>query len=302
MNQDDVELFLTLVKTKNITKTAESLFISQPTVSHRLQQLENELGVVLINRKKGYKQIELTQKGEEFVPLAERWLALMSETQLLRDQNNKMHLSIGCTDTLNSTIFKGLYQRIIEERMPLDLLISTQYSYVLYENLQDHLIDLGYVFFHLRYKNIITKPILHEKMYLVQEARGAVRKNRVFLSDLDPEKEIYFKWETNFTIWHDQMVTKGKNKSLEADIFTLLAAFLQEPGRWTFAPRSIVDELARHQDIYVCEIEDSPKPPERVTYMITNSQTSEVRQKAISLFEDRMMKYFRELGYEDALF
>ena len=64
MNISEIETFLMIVKTKNITKTAENLFLSQPTVSHRLKSLEEELGVKLIARKKGHKQIELTSQGD----------------------------------------------------------------------------------------------------------------------------------------------------------------------------------------------------------------------------------------------
>ena len=53
MNLADIETFLMIVKTKNITKTADNLFLSQPTVSHRLKLLEEELKVKLITRKKG---------------------------------------------------------------------------------------------------------------------------------------------------------------------------------------------------------------------------------------------------------
>ena len=48
MNLTDIETFLTLVETRNITKTAESLFVTQPTVSRRLQNLEEEVGIELI--------------------------------------------------------------------------------------------------------------------------------------------------------------------------------------------------------------------------------------------------------------
>ena len=84
MNLAEVETFLMIVKTKNITKTAENLFLSQPTVSHRLKNLEEELQIRLITRKKGYKSIELTEKGEEFIPIAERWISLWREMQMLR--------------------------------------------------------------------------------------------------------------------------------------------------------------------------------------------------------------------------
>ena len=69
MNLAEIETFLMIVKTKNITKTAENLFLSQPTVSHRLKSLEEELDVKLIARKKGYKQIEITTQGEAFIPI-----------------------------------------------------------------------------------------------------------------------------------------------------------------------------------------------------------------------------------------
>ena len=58
MNQAEIETFLMIVKTKNITKTAENLFLSQPTVSHRLKLLEDELNVKLLNfagRRPGLK-------------------------------------------------------------------------------------------------------------------------------------------------------------------------------------------------------------------------------------------------------
>lgn len=79
MNLAEIETFLTIVNTKSITKTADLLFLSQPTVSHRLTSLENELDFLVI-RNKGHKQVELTPKGMDFIILAERWMSLWKET------------------------------------------------------------------------------------------------------------------------------------------------------------------------------------------------------------------------------
>ncbi|MFQ9649995.1 MAG: LysR family transcriptional regulator [Enterocloster sp.] len=83
MDLSEIETFLTIVNTKSITKTADILFLSQPTVSHRLKSLEKELGFPLIVRKKGFKDVELTSKGSEFVSIAERYISLWKETQVL---------------------------------------------------------------------------------------------------------------------------------------------------------------------------------------------------------------------------
>lgn len=54
MNLKDAQIILSLNETKNITKTAERLFITQPALSKRIQNLEHDLGApVLLRHQKG---------------------------------------------------------------------------------------------------------------------------------------------------------------------------------------------------------------------------------------------------------
>lgn len=299
MNQIDIETFLMLVRTKNITKTAENLFVSQPTVSHRLKLLEDELQVSLLVRKKGYKKVELTPKGEEFLPIAERWLSLMKETMMLQNSGEEMYLSIGCTDTLHSCIFKDLYRTILNnQELSLKLNISTHYSQNIYELLETRTLDVGFVYHHLHYKNIISEPIFREKMYIVQESEGAIRKNRVHLEELDPTLEVSFMWETNYQIWHEQTIAKGKRNALEVDIYSLLAEFLRDTGRWAIAPVTVVNRLKSEQDVFVSEIIAKRQPPERITYMIRNKDMSEPKLRTLDVFEKQIQQYFMDSGLD----
>lgn len=84
MHYKDIEIFLELVRTRNITKTAEYLYLSQSTISSRLKNLEDEMGCQLIVRAKGRRMIQLTRQGEQFIPVAERWRNLFEETELMR--------------------------------------------------------------------------------------------------------------------------------------------------------------------------------------------------------------------------
>lgn len=299
MNQADIETFLTLVKTRNITKTAESLFVSQPTVSHRLKLLEEELGVPLLLRKKGYKKVELTPKGEEFIPIAQRWLSLMKETMLLKNAGEEMYLSVASTDTLNSCIFKDLYRSILKDtQLNLKLNISTHYSYEIYELMEKHTVDVGFVYHRLHYKNIIAEPVLREKMYVVQEWNGAIRKNQVSVDELDPKKEVAFLWENNYQIWHDQMISKGKINSLEVDIYSLFSEFLRDEGRWAIAPVTVVNRLQREQKVFVSEIASRVKPPERITYILRHKDMSEAKIHTLEIFEQRIQQYFIDSGLD----
>ncbi len=300
MNLAEIETFLMIVKTKNITKTAENLFVSQPTVSHRLKLLEEELDVQLITRKKGYKQIELTAQGEDFIPIAERWISIWQEMQGLKDKQQKLYLTLACTDTLNSAILFDLYRNILEENeQRLNLRIKTHYSQEVYNSLENHDSDLGFVYHHLHFKNIVAEPILKEKMYIIQSANAALKKPLIHTDELDPDKEVYVSWEANYQIWHDQWVSKGARPRIQVDTFELLFHLLSQDNRWAIAPISVVDRIRQLKLVYISEIANAVQPPQRVTYKIKHKYPNEATLKAVQVFEEKLHKYLseKEWGY-----
>lgn len=71
-----VEDFLDLCKTGNFSETAENRFVTQPTLSRRIKQLEDWLGATLILRQ--IRPVQLTEEGSAFFPIAQEmhhWVA-----------------------------------------------------------------------------------------------------------------------------------------------------------------------------------------------------------------------------------
>lgn len=90
--------FLMVVNERNISKAAEQLHVSQPTISRQLKDLEDELGVSLFVR--GSRRIDLTEAGEYFadqarqiVLLADKTVANVNQTQALSGR-----ILIGCAE------------------------------------------------------------------------------------------------------------------------------------------------------------------------------------------------------------
>src|SRR5215469_5134320 len=73
--QKQMRAFVYTVKLGTLTRAAEALYLSQPTVSLQLQALERELGVNLLERRR--RRINLTDAGEALYelarPLVEGW-------------------------------------------------------------------------------------------------------------------------------------------------------------------------------------------------------------------------------------
>ena len=62
MNTGRRYFFLTIAETRNITRAAERLMVSQPSLTQYLNKLEGDLGVKLIDRQ--YTPLRLTEAGE----------------------------------------------------------------------------------------------------------------------------------------------------------------------------------------------------------------------------------------------
>ena len=71
--------FLALAREGSITKAADVLHITQPTLSRQLSQLEEETGVVLFER--GNRSIRLTGEGLLLQRRAEEILQLVHTTE-----------------------------------------------------------------------------------------------------------------------------------------------------------------------------------------------------------------------------
>ena len=74
-----LKYFLTVAQTNNITKAAEQLHITQPTLSRQIMDLETELDIKLFNREK--RRLQLTKAGILFQQRATTMLQLLDQTE-----------------------------------------------------------------------------------------------------------------------------------------------------------------------------------------------------------------------------
>ncbi|WP_411681833.1 LysR family transcriptional regulator [Clostridium thailandense] len=183
--------FITIVEVVSLTKAAETLYLTQSTVSHRLKALEQELNTILIERKKGHQVISLTPKGEEFISIAERWLALWKDKCMLQNTESRLSLSIGCVDSLNTYIFPTLYKQILNHEISIDLQVRTHQSGEIYNLLDTREIDVVFVLRQIIHKNIIIEPVLNERMVLIRRTAEDDFKQEFHPNELNSKNEFF---------------------------------------------------------------------------------------------------------------
>lgn len=104
---------------KSFTKAAEKLFVSQPTLSRQIQELESELGVSLFIRES--HSVSLTSAGLKFLPKATDILKKVQSLSHMFDDNKTIMqttvLKIGYLPNFNMGKMYEILKRF-EESFP----------------------------------------------------------------------------------------------------------------------------------------------------------------------------------------
>ena len=104
MNERDFELLSALNQTKNITRAADLLYITQSALSKRINALEEELGTTLMLRSR--QGIHFTPEGEEVL---ERTQAAAEQLAMMRRNLDQSKSYISGTLNAGISINYGLY-------------------------------------------------------------------------------------------------------------------------------------------------------------------------------------------------
>lgn len=258
MTLELVETFLTILKYRNISAAAQRLYTSQSTVSHRLQLLEQEVGVPLFTRHKGHRIVELTPGGEEFLPIAERWMSVFRDTGNIKNQTLRHTLHVGAVDMINTYTFVPLYQQQLLNAPHIHLTVRTYHSGELYSLLENRAIDIGFVYSQRHFPHILSTPLYREQMVVLCH-KGSVYHPGLHVQELPPELEIYLRWSDEYELWHDRWWPAGKSL-LTVGTGAQLPLYLDEPGRWAIAPASVYAALRNSEAITCYDLLEGPPP------------------------------------------
>lgn len=107
-----LKYFLTVANTNNITKAAQQLHITQPTLSRQIMELEKELDVTLFNRNK--RRMQLTSTGVMFQQRVTTLLQLLNQTKSeLHQLTDELtgSINLGCVVSSVSPFIMQLVQQ-----------------------------------------------------------------------------------------------------------------------------------------------------------------------------------------------
>ncbi|OMD79147.1 LysR family transcriptional regulator [Paenibacillus odorifer] len=192
MNIENIEAFVYINHYGSFNKAAEVLYISQPTVTARIQSLERELDCKVFDRLG--KQINLTDKGKQFLPYAQQILQIYQngKYQVQAKGHIPNELRIGSTVSVSNYLMPHLMLHLKLRYPHITIKLMTASTEVLTEKLKSKELDLAFI---RKVVNpaIQTFPFCEDPISLyVHEGHRFAEAQRASLEDIRQETLVFF--------------------------------------------------------------------------------------------------------------
>lgn len=165
MDFKQLQSFVTVVQQKSFTKAAEVLYLSQPTISTHIYQLEDELQTKLILRTT--KSIEITVKGQELYDYALNILELKERMIQACSIDSKKIIHLGASTIPSAYILPQILADFGKLHPDIYFVIHQNDSQGVIDGLQNGLFNIGFIGMPVEDNNLACEPFCKDHMILI---------------------------------------------------------------------------------------------------------------------------------------
>jgi DNA-binding transcriptional LysR family regulator len=258
-----VEGFLEVARLGSVSRAAEALYVTQPTLTARLHSLERELGQKLFVRTRN--GMRLTEAGRAFIPYAERALrALREGRQALGDVGNGTagHLMIGAAPAVSTYLLPSVLERFVSQHPRVEVAVRTGHSESVLEMVLRDEVQLG-IGRSLRHPDIELIPFHEEELVLVVAPEHPfAKRHRVRMADVGGQQLIMFdRTSSYYEITQAAFLSAGvtlRGMLMELDNIEAAKKMVERGLGVALLPRTAVGREFGAGALRLVDIEDAP--------------------------------------------
>lgn len=279
MNIENIEAFVYVNHYGSFNKAAEVLFLSQPSVTARIQTLERELDSKLFDRLG--KQVQLTEKGKQFLPYAQQILQTFQKGKLhIQDQRVRSHeLRIGSTVSVSNYLIPDLLPKLRSLFPELTFKLLTAPSDELITKLLNREIDLAFVR-KLVHPSVQSYPFYEDPIRLyVYEGHPLATRNRIPIHEISHQMLVFFEcgsldWQRVHRVFEN--LDNPPNIIFHADNSETAKKLVLQRVGICFLPDLCVKEEVRNGSLIPIEIEETKGISLQTNLIALTGENSEI--------------------------
>ncbi len=254
-----LEAFVRVAQLRSFSKAAEAIYLTQPTVTARIQALERELGEPMFERMG--RSIRLTDAGAAFLPHAQRALqALVEGRDALVSVRNVEHgtLALGTAPTVGTYVLPRLLERFADRHPGVEITIRTGRSEEVMAMVLADEVQVG-LERYLNHPDIETVPLYQDAIFLMAGTDHPIaQRQRVRVQDVVHESVIFFDVGSSYhAISHGIFRETGTppRHALEVDNLEMAKHLVLEGLGLAFLPQVAVEQELAEGQLVTIDIE-----------------------------------------------
>ncbi len=165
--------FIVAAECGNFRRTAELLYISQPSVTVHIKQLEKELGLQLFEREG--KKVKLTEAGRRYLHHAKRLQEVYQgglEDLHSLSQGYTTQLTLAISPLIADTVLPYVLKSYTNQHPEVEISIKIVESAEIEQSVLKEEVDLGLSCLNSSHPDLITRLLYHDRVILVAPHDG----------------------------------------------------------------------------------------------------------------------------------
>lgn len=190
MNIRDLEYFNSVCKSKNFTKAAKELFISQPAITNAINRLELELKSKLIDRNQFSKEITLTKAGEIVRKHSKKIFNEIDEMNLEISKIKDKKIKFGIPPMIGAYFFPLFIGELMKKNLEDDIEFVEAGSLKMNKYIEEGKVDIAIVgsLNEINNENIESTLLKVDKFKIcVGKKHKLAKKKKLSLADVENE-------------------------------------------------------------------------------------------------------------------
>lgn len=256
-----LEAFVAIAEHGSFTGGAVALQLSQPTVTHRIQQLEQQLGTQLFERYGRGRGVQLTDAGRALLPAAQRALQASreaAETIAALRYGGAGTLAIATAPTIGTYVLPDLLQRFAAQQPGVEATIRTGRSEEVTDMVLNDAVHLGFER-ELEHPDIQSTRLYEDGIELMASPRHPLARRRAAsVLELARESVIFYDIGSSYHLMSQAVfrsATVAPRHTLDVDSLEMAKHLVMRGLGLAFLPKVAVERELAAGELAVVAIE-----------------------------------------------
>ena len=179
-----LKIFISVVDYKTMSNAAKKLFISQPSVSQAIREIEEYYNIRIFERLS--QRLYLTKDGENLLKYSRYIVSTFDNMEKeFKNKHTNVYIRIGGSLTFGTYILPNIMEQFEKKYVDTDIKIIVDNTKLIEEKLLNNEIDIGIVEGEIHNTDIVKLPILKDRLVVVCSTNHPLAlKENVTLKDL----------------------------------------------------------------------------------------------------------------------